>query len=218
MGVLGFAAIMCGAYFIFKWLLQDPLFDFIILMKKASENDLSQTIEIKRNDEFKLLEQSVNAMIANMRNILQENLEAAEQVAMAAQDMSSMAEQANISAQEVSMTIDQIARGADEQSHNVKQTTLAAQQMAETAQQVANEAQKASSLSLQAAERARYGGEIIQGVQDKIIQLKETVDNSASGPALGQIPGIGKIIDVIRGIARQTNLLALNAAIGGPRR
>ena len=47
-GVLGFAAIMCGAYFIFKWLLQDPLFDFIILMKIASENDLSQTMEIKR--------------------------------------------------------------------------------------------------------------------------------------------------------------------------
>jgi methyl-accepting chemotaxis protein len=218
-GALGFAAIMCGAYFIFKWLLQDPLFDFIILMKKASENDLSQTIEIKRNDEFKLLEQSVNAMIANMRNILQENLEAAEQVAMAAQDMSSMAEQANISAQEVSMTIDQIARGADEQSHNVKQTTLAAQQMAETAQQVANEAQKASSLSLQAAERARYGGEIIQGVQDKIIQLKETVDNSADVVRrLGtRSQEIGKIIDVIRGIARQTNLLALNAAIEAAR-
>ncbi len=49
--------------------------------------------------------------------------------------------------------------------------------------------------------------------------MKETVDNSADVVRrLGtRSQEIGKIIDVIRGIARQTNLLALNAAIEAAR-
>lgn len=217
--IIAFAVIMFLANRINQKFIINPLVQFIILMKKISENDLSNEANVKSNDEFKMLAQSVNAMILNMRNILQENLEAAERVAMAAQDMSAMSEEANLSSQEVSNTIDSIAKGTEEQSHNVKQSAYAAQQMAETAQQVANEAQKASALSLQAAERARYGGDIIRDVTSTMGQLKDSVGDSADVVRkLGQrSTEIGKITDVIRGIARQTNLLALNAAIEAAR-
>jgi methyl-accepting chemotaxis protein len=196
-----------------------PLSNFITLAKKMSENDLSIEANFNSKDEYKIFEETINLMITNLRNILQENLEAAEQVAMAAQDMSAMSEEANLSSQEVSKTIDEIARGTEEQSRSVKQSANAAQQMAETAQQVASEAQKASTLSLQAAERARYGGDIIRDVTSTMVQLKESVDNSAQVVRrLGlRSTEIGKITDVIRGIARQTNLLALNAAIEAAR-
>ncbi|HEX2952971.1 MAG TPA: methyl-accepting chemotaxis protein, partial [Bacillota bacterium] len=196
-----------------------PLTNFIILAKKVSENDLSSDASFKSKDEFRIFEDIFNTMISNLRNILQENLEAAEQVAMAAQDMSAMSEEANLSSQEVSNTIDEIARGTDEQSRSVKQSAFAAQQMAETAQQVANEAQKASTLSLQAAERARYGGDIIHDVTETMVQLKDSVGSSAQVVRrLGlRSTEIGKITDVIRGIAHQTNLLALNAAIEAAR-
>ena len=210
--------IYAAGYILRQWILK-PLYQFILLMQKISENDLSGKVEVRSRDEFKMLEQSVNAMTANLRSILQENMEASDQVAMAAQDMLNMAREANQSSQEASKTIDSIARGTEEQSISVKQTTLAAQQMAETAQQVATEAQKASTLSMKATERAQFGGEIIQDVRSKILQLKDTVYESAEVVRrLGhRSQEIGKITDVIRGIARQTNLLALNAAIEAAR-
>lgn len=219
LGLIGFVAIVMTAGYILRMWVLDPLYQFINLMIKFSENDLSSTASVKSSDEFKVLEQATNAMVANMRSILQENMEASEQVALAAQEMLNMSKEAHASSQEVSETIDSIARGTEEQSQSVRQTTLATQQMAETAQQVANEAQKASSLSLQAAERARFGGDIIQDVHSKMLQLKDTVYDSAEVVRkLGdRSQEIGKITDVIRGIARQTNLLALNAAIEAAR-
>jgi methyl-accepting chemotaxis protein len=115
--------------------------------------------------------------------------------------------------------MEQMSKVTEEQYENINLSVVASQQMAETAQQVANEAQKAAGLSSQVTQRARNGEDIIQEINSKITQLKETVDNSAEVVRrLGKSSvEIGKIVDVIRGISRQTNLLALNAAIEAAR-
>ncbi|NLG84339.1 MAG: methyl-accepting chemotaxis protein [Firmicutes bacterium] len=196
-----------------------PIMEFLLLARRMAENDLSLKIEMHTGDEFEDLAQATNAMLKNMRAVLQENLEAAERLALAAQDMSTMAEQAYGATQEISGTVDAIAKGTEEQSENLRQSAEAAQQMAESAQQVASEAQKAAALSGQAAQRARAGGEIVEEVRAKMAQVKETVNKTAEVIRLLGIRSqeIGKIIDMMRGIARQTNLLALNAAIEAAR-
>jgi len=220
--LLQVCVILVFIYLMGKFLDSNVLKPIIILnkvMREISENNLSSKVELKSNDEFAVLGSNMNNMMKNLRRILQDNLDAAEKVAQAAQDMSAMVEEANLSTQEITNTIDSIAKGTEEQSHHVQQTSLAAQQMAATAQGVASEAQKASSSSTQAADRAKNGGEIIQNVRSKIVQVKETVNDSAQVvKTLGaRSQEIGKIIDVIRGISRQTNLLALNAAIEAAR-
>ena len=196
-----------------------PIYQINKVAEEVAENNLSNEVEIRTTDEFAILGHNINRMLGNLRRILQENLEAAEKLTLAAHDMSAMAEQANLSSQEVTNSIDVIAQGTEEQSHHVKQSSLAAQQMASTSQEVAAESQKAASFSSEASERAKAGGEIIQTVRAKILQVKETVDASADTVRhLGQrSQEIGKITDVIRGISRQTNLLALNAAIEAAR-
>ena len=196
-----------------------PIYQINKVAEEVAENNLSNEVQVLTSDEFAILGQNINRMLENLRRILQENLEAAEKLTLAAHDMSTMAEQANLSSQEVTRSIDVIAQGTEEQSHHVKQSSLAAQQMASTAQEVAAESQKAASFSSKASERAKAGGEIIQTVRAKILQVKETVDSSADTVRrLGQrSQEIGKITDVIRGISRQTNLLALNAAIEAAR-
>ena len=210
--------VIFGNILINKTLLS-PIRKFMVLSKQLDENDFSHDLQIKTNDELELLAKVVNEMLHRLRVILQENLSSAEILALAASEMSTMAQHANQATHEITSTMDNMTRATEEQYENVQLSVLATQQMAETAQQVAAEAQKSASYSSQAAERARIGEDIIQEVHTKIVQLKETVDESASVvKRLGtRSLEIGKIVDVMRGISRQTNLLALNAAIEAAR-
>ncbi|MGE5605936.1 MAG: methyl-accepting chemotaxis protein [Bacteroidota bacterium] len=199
--------------------LLSPIRKFMVISKQLEDNDFSHDLQIKTNDELELLAKVVNEMLRRLRVILQENLSSAEILALAASEMSTMAQHANQATQEITNTMDNMTRATEEQYENVQLSVLATQQMAETAQQVAAEAQKSASYSSQAAERARIGEDIIQEVHTKMVQLKDTVDESASVvKRLGaRSVEIGKIVDVMRGISRQTNLLALNAAIEAAR-
>lgn len=210
---------VAGNYLFELWV-TNPIRQMIVFTQQVSKKDLSQKLSLKTKDEYLLiLEESLNEMLHNLQVILEENLEASEQLALAASEMSSMAEQANCATEEITSTMGQMSKVTQEQFENVNVSVSASQQMSETAQQVATEAQKAASFSSQAAQRARNGEDNIQEINTKIMQVKETVDDSAEVVRrLGaRSLEIGKIVDVIRGISRQTNLLALNAAIEAAR-
>jgi methyl-accepting chemotaxis protein len=196
-----------------------PMQQFYELSKAIAENDLSKSVDIKKNDEFGALASAFNKMIKGLRVILQENLNAAEQLVVAASKMASMSDTANSAAQQITGTMEGMAHETEEQYSKVQISVMSIQQMADNAQQVATDAQNAASYSSQAAERAKNGEAIIVDVHQKISRVKDTVDSSAEvvrrlGASSGEI---GKIVDVMRGISRQTNLLALNAAIEAAR-
>jgi methyl-accepting chemotaxis protein len=214
--MLGF--IIVGNFTIQKLIIH-PMHQFYELSKAIAENDLSKKVEVATNDEFGALASAFNKMIHNLRVILQENLNAAEQLVFAASKMATMSNAANNSAQEITGTMEVMARETEDQYSKVQISVLSIQQMAENAQQVAGEAQNAANYSSQAAERAKNGEAIVVDVHQKISRVKDTVDNSAEVVRrLGASSvEIGKIVDVMRGISRQTNLLALNAAIEAAR-
>ncbi|HBF36435.1 MAG TPA: hypothetical protein DDW50_03855 [Firmicutes bacterium] len=205
--------------FLLNKMILAPLKIFTIFADKSSDKDLSYKVDLHTKDEFEILGNSLNLMVQNLRGILEENLQSSEQLAFAAAEMSSMTGKVDQAAQEITKTMEQMSKVTEDQYENVHVSVAASQQMAETAQQVATEAQKAAGLSSQVSQRARNGEDIIQEINSKISQLKETVDNSAQVVRrLGKSSvEIGKIVDVIRGISRQTNLLALNAAIEAAR-
>ncbi|MCL6589345.1 MAG: HAMP domain-containing protein [Firmicutes bacterium] len=217
--IVALGVFIVGGARLLETIIVDPIRLFIEFANRISKKDLSGQIEIKGQDEFSILARSLNEMLHSLRVILEENLDASEQLAMAASEMSSMAEEANCATEEITTTMEQMAQVSQEQSEKIDLSVLASKQMTETAQQVAAEAQKAANFSSQVAQRAKTGEEILQEINAKILQVKETVDNSAEVVRkLGMRSlEIGKIVDVMRGISRQTNLLALNAAIEAAR-
>lgn len=223
LGVLGKLILIAGILFIFRPLVGSyilrPLDMFADLMGRLANQDLTGKLDIETGDEIEVLANLTNQMVENLRNVLKDNLGAAEELMSAASSMSVSATHANAATHELASTIEEIAQGTEKQAENAQQTTDVVRQMAASAQQVAAGAQMAADTSSSASERAMVGGQALNRVMESMEQIRETVVDSAQVVTeLGsRSQEIEKIVDVIQGIARTTNLLALNATIEAAR-
>ena len=197
----------------------DPLNKFSELMAKLADQGLTGKLDIHTGDEIEVLAERTNQMVDNLRNILKDNLLAAEELMTSASSMSASATQANAATKDLAATIDEISQGTERQAQHTQQTTEVVRQMASSAEQVAAGAQMAADTSTSASERAKMGGKALERVMESMAQIRDTVVNSANVVSnLGaRSQEIEKIVDVIQGIARTTNLLALNATIEAAR-
>ncbi|MGK9417645.1 methyl-accepting chemotaxis protein [Pseudomonas cedrina] len=113
----------------------------------------------------------------------------------------------------------QMATGTQEQFNRTDQVATAMTEMSATAQEVARHAASASRAADEADHSAREGGEVMQVTIATIGQMRDEILNT--GTIIRRLETdsvrIGKVLEVIRGIAEQTNLLALNAAIEAAR-
>lgn len=113
----------------------------------------------------------------------------------------------------------QMASGTEEQFTRTDQVATAMHEMSATAQEVAHHAQEAARAAEEADHSAHQGGEVMQATIEAIDHMRTEIETTASViRKLENDSGrVGKVLEVIRGIAEQTNLLALNAAIEAAR-
>ena len=113
----------------------------------------------------------------------------------------------------------QMATGTNDQFNRTDQVATAMTEMSATAQEVARHAASASRAADEADHSAREGGEVMKVTIATIGQMRNEILNT--GTIIRRLETdsvrIGKVLEVIRGIAEQTNLLALNAAIEAAR-
>ncbi|ADC62506.1 methyl-accepting chemotaxis protein [Allochromatium vinosum] len=169
------------------------------------DGDLSRRLPIQGRDEIGQASLAFNAMMDNFRDLIARILDSTRQLAHAAQNLASATEQTNA--------------GISQQRHEVDQLASAMNEMSATAQEVARSAQHGADTTRVAHEAATSGKDVVYGTMSRIEQLAQEIQNASSVIRdLGQdSQEIGKILDVIRGVAEQTNLLALNAAIEAAR-
>ena len=113
----------------------------------------------------------------------------------------------------------QMATGTHDQFNRTDQVATAMTEMSATAQEVARHAASASRAADEADSSAREGGEVMKVTIATIGQMRNEILNT--GTIIRRLETdsvrIGKVLEVIRGIAEQTNLRALNAAIEAAR-
>ena len=164
----------------------------------VSEGDLTQKVEVKGNDELAQLGQAFNKMVGNLHHLAKEVVEKSSGLAAHSQQLSAASQEVSAAVQEITSTTTELASSATEE---------------------AAAATNAVEVSREVERSAKLGNEAVRQAVEKMNSIVVRVDkSSAQVSQLGERSlDIGKISEVITGIADQTNLLALNAAIEAAR-
>ncbi|SHF20870.1 methyl-accepting chemotaxis protein [Desulforamulus putei DSM 12395] len=160
--------------------------------------DLTKRVEVKGNDELAHLARAFNKMVENLHHMARQVVEKSNSLAAHSQELSAATQQVSASVEEITGTTTELARAADQEAAG---------------------ANSAVEVSLEVQRVAERGNLAVGQAVEKINSIVARVDKSSEQVArLGERSrDIGKITDVITGIADQTNLLALNAAIEAAR-
>lgn len=135
-------------------------------------------------------------------------------------------EETNASSEEVASSTGMLAQSAStvsnlaERSGNgIKQTLNAMEDLSNTVSSVASKAEQASALAKQTVDLSEKGVTLAGKAEKGMDGIMHSVDETSViiTDITSQMEEIGKIVDVISGIADQTGLLALNAAIEAAR-
>lgn len=214
-------SIILGAvivYYIIRSITQ-PMGQLVEATEKISNGDLTEEIHITRDDEFGQLGKSFNNMIQSLRSILTNINGSIAQVASSSEQLTASADQTTAATNQVASAIQEIASGSENASGMLEKNEITINGILQGVKSISESSMNVAELSKESSKEAEDGG---QSVENNLTQMRFINDSvSKSNKVIQSLSErsqeIGKILDVIDGIAAQTNLLALNAAIEAAR-
>ncbi|WP_371919534.1 methyl-accepting chemotaxis protein [Pseudomonas sp. SDI] len=182
-----------------------PIDEALHAAEEIAEGNLTQPIYVEGSDEAARLLQAMAKMQNKLRDTLQLIAGSATQLASAAEELNSVT--------------DESARGLQQQNNEIEQAATAVTEMTSAVEEVARNAVSTSEASKEATRSAGDGRDLVLETVSAIERMSTDVQSTATliGNLAEESRDIGKVLDVIRGLADQTNLLALNAAIEAAR-
>ncbi|MDC2866812.1 methyl-accepting chemotaxis protein, partial [Bacillus sp. BP-3] len=196
-----------------------PLKQLVVSSHKISEGDLTETIEIRSNDEIGQLGKGFNEMAGSLRELISRINSSAGHVAAASEELTASVRQASEATEQITMAIDQVSSGAVTQTKGVEQGAILLQEVTEGIQRVTDTSSSIASSSAYTRQKAEDGDKLVEQTVNQMQSIHQSVAESDAIIQLldNKSKQIGDILEVIQNIADQTNLLALNAAIEAAR-
>ncbi|HEY5718352.1 MAG TPA: methyl-accepting chemotaxis protein, partial [Motiliproteus sp.] len=177
--------------------------------EKIANGDLSASMTTsgrsRGTDELARLDVNMGKMADGLRETI-------HQVASTSSMLASQAE-------ELSLVANESRDHVLEQQKRTASVASAVTEMTASSREVAHNTETARDAATHAQRMSEQGLGVVEETVAAIRQLAQEVDSTATviGALTEDSHKIGKVLDVIRGIAEQTNLLALNAAIEAAR-
>jgi len=194
---------------VFAWMLIKSITNPIAAALEAAETiaqgNLTRPINVDGTDEAGRLLMAMKTMQEKLRDTLQRISGSATQLASAAEELNAVT--------------DESARGLVQQNDEIEQAATAVNEMTSAVEEVARNATSTSEASRNATSSASDGRDLVQETVNAIERMSGDVQGTSVliSNLADESRDIGKVLDVIRGLADQTNLLALNAAIEAAR-
>ncbi len=202
-----------------------PIISLTTVIKKQANLDFSHDdnapflIYRNRRDEIGIITNSLIAMQDNVRQLLINTTDTANQVSATAEELTATSKQSATAAQEVAQTIYEIARGASEQAVSTEASTQSLMELgnlidtdkmhidtlSEETDRVSQLVNKGLEIVNTLSLNTKANGQAADIVYKSIIKTNESSEK------------ISEASNFITSVAAQTNLLALNAAIEAAR-
>jgi len=183
----------------------EPIRNLIEHIARLSQGKFADRVDASRSDELGRLAAAANVL----RDFLADTFTRLQQ---STSNLDSASGELNAIAR-------LMANGTREQFSRTDQVATAMHEMSATAQEVSRHAAEAAQAADDADHSAQQGEAVMRGTIATITDMSNEIASTAD--VIRRLEGdsgrIGKVLEVIRGIADQTNLLALNAAIEAAR-
>ena len=157
----------------------------------AAKGDLSISVDADGDDEMATLAGNAGRMLSDLRDVIRQISEAAEQQ--------------NDGARMIAESAGSLSDGAQSQAASVEQMTAAVEQLASSIAVISKSAVESRAQASRTTQLAQAGSQAVHDAIDSMRTIRRSSEQ------------INDIIQVISEIAAQTNLLALNAAIEAAR-
>ncbi|NLZ51949.1 MAG: methyl-accepting chemotaxis protein, partial [Thermoanaerobacteraceae bacterium] len=196
-----------------------PIRRLLEVTESVANNDLTGVVQLKDKTEIGALASSFNTMTSNLKSLVMEVIQAAENMSASAEELASGSEQSTLSAQQVADAVEQIAHGANEQAKKLEEISQVVDHLVISNGKVEENASSTANSAQDMTERAKESQQNIRLSKDKMDSIRISVDNSNNilEELDEKLREIGNITGIIGEIVDQTNLLALNASIEAAR-
>ncbi|WP_019120973.1 methyl-accepting chemotaxis protein [Brevibacillus massiliensis] len=178
-----------------------------------------EQIEIKSKDEIGQLNQSINLMSGNLRQLVEQIQLVSRQINAQSHELARNSYELKTGSEQISATMDQLALGTEEQAGSASEIANMIEELNQRVMEASEEGNQLKSYSEQVLSDTEQGRQqmIVTGEQMKLINQIMLRSVSKVKQLEEKAQEIFGLVEVIREIAEQTNLLALNAAIESAR-
>ncbi|MBF0572980.1 MAG: methyl-accepting chemotaxis protein [Desulfamplus sp.] len=180
--------------------------------EKMAKGDMTQKIDMDRQDEVGILINSLNIMSESLRTMFKDISRGVELLNTSSSELTTVSEQMNNSSkdssnrsvsvaaasEEMSATMTTVAAASEQTAGNVQMIVAAVEEMSSTIREIASNTGTASTVTGEAVNQA-------EAISRKVDLLGKAATE------------VGKVTETIAEISEQTNLLALNATIEAAR-
>ena len=131
------------------------------LARSVAEGDLTQTAEVKQEDEIGAVMLALNTMVTNLRTVVDEVITASDNVAAGSEEMSATAQH--------------LSEGASEQSAAAEESTSAMEQMTSSIHENAENAKTTDKIAGQASESTRTTSDAVTSTVAAMKEIAEKI-------------------------------------------
>lgn len=193
--------------------------EMVTNLQKVAEGDFTIKLNCNSNNEFGLMNSSLEKTILNISHMIEKVKDTANNVTVQAKNLSSVSEEMAASSENVALSVQEVSKSNEFQSGELFDITSELNEFSNRIQSIVNAIKSIDANSVSIHTMANESDSKLEALIESVNGLIISFQNfSEKMNALGvKIGNINDITNYINNISEQTNLLALNAAIEAAR-